>query len=167
MEQEPTKRMVSKHEYVAMITEKVLYACVYFVLMLVTFLCMTAVVGCFILIVYISAPLLGLWVPWRLLHIGETAQIIALICLIIALCYAASRANAEAEWAQARAEKPIMTRPTTHANSSDLPTSDSLVRASVEPLQAQKTILLRAAMETTDKQGEQLLRATTGGQKEP
>ena len=48
----------------------------------------------------------------------------------------------------------------TRAISSDLPASDSLVRASQEPLQAQQCVLLRAAAKTFDMQEAQLLRAT-------
>ena len=52
--------------------------------------------------------------------------------------------------------------PFTRANTTDMPASESLVRASQEPLQAQEMILLRAAMETTEGQEEQLLRASGG-----
>ena len=53
--------------------------------------------------------------------------------------------------------------PFTRANTADLPVPESLLRASAEPLQAQNTVLLRAAMETKEKQ-EELLRASLGGQ---
>lgn len=56
--------------------------------------------------------------------------------------------------------------PLTRANTGDLPASDSLVRASEEPLQAQQNILLRAATETLESQEEELLRASVGGRNE-
>ena len=58
-------------------------------------------------------------------------------------------------------QKPFM-----NAHAAKLPASDSLVRASEEPLQAQQSILLRAAIETTEKQEDELLRASAGGQVE-
>ncbi len=54
--------------------------------------------------------------------------------------------------------------PLTRANTADLPASDSLVRASQEPVQAQEGVLLRAAAQTQDGHEEQLLRASVGGQ---
>ena len=54
--------------------------------------------------------------------------------------------------------------PVDNANIADLPLVDSLVRASIEPLQAQERVLLRAATEGEETQAEQLLRATTGTQ---
>lgn len=51
--------------------------------------------------------------------------------------------------------------PLTRANTAGLPAPDSLVRASQEPLQAQQKILLRPALETTERQEEELLRAST------
>lgn len=53
--------------------------------------------------------------------------------------------NEEAEWMGHQGSKPIMTRPITRVNTINLPDSDSLVRASQEPLQAQETVLLSAA----------------------
>ena len=50
--------------------------------------------------------------------------------------------------------------PLTRANAADVPASDSLVRASAEPMQAQEAVLLRAATQSTEKRAEQLLRAT-------
>lgn len=55
--------------------------------------------------------------------------------------------------------------PLTRANTSDLPAPDTLVRASQEPLQAQGSVLLRAAVQTQDGHEEQLLRAA-GGQEQ-
>ena len=48
------------------------------------------------------------------------------------------------------------------ANAADLPAPDSLVRASSEPMQAQETVLLRAAEEGVDTPSEQLVRASAG-----
>ncbi len=52
--------------------------------------------------------------------------------------------------------------PLTRANTADLPAPDSLVRASSEPMQAQETVLLRAAEAGQERHKEQLLRAVTG-----
>ena len=49
--------------------------------------------------------------------------------------------------------------PLTRANTADLPAPDMLVRASSEPLQAQKDVLLRAAAEGQEKHEVQLVRA--------
>ena len=55
--------------------------------------------------------------------------------------------------------------PLTRANTADLPANDSLVRASQEPGQAQKGVLLRAASgEAQTEQEGQLLRASAGGE---
>ena len=51
--------------------------------------------------------------------------------------------------------------PFTRANTADLPASDSLVRASVEPVQAQEDTLLRAATQGQETPSEQLVRAFT------
>ena len=48
---------------------------------------------------------------------------------------------------------------------SNLPAPDILLRASQEPLQAQKNALLRAAVEMPESHEKELLRASTGGQK--
>ena len=50
--------------------------------------------------------------------------------------------------------------PLTRHNTADLPSTDSLVRASSEPLQAQEAVLLRAAAQGQPVHEEQLLRAT-------
>ena len=52
--------------------------------------------------------------------------------------------------------------PLTRANTADLSAPDSLVRASEEPLQAQESILLRAATAGQEKHKEQLVRAFKG-----
>lgn len=44
----------------------------------------------------------------------------------------------------------------------NLPAPDTLVRASEEPVQAQKAMLLRAATETRERHEEQLVRAAGG-----
>ena len=49
--------------------------------------------------------------------------------------------------------------PITRANSADLSASESLVRASTEPTQAQQAVLLRAAAEGVDTPPEEMLRA--------
>ena len=54
--------------------------------------------------------------------------------------------------------------PLTRANAAHLPAPESLVRASQEPAQAQKDVLLRAATQTQDTRKEQLLRASAGEQ---
>ncbi len=56
--------------------------------------------------------------------------------------------------------KPVV--PLTRANTGSLPTSDSLVRASEEPMQAQKAALLRAAAATQEMPPDQLVRAVNG-----
>ena len=48
--------------------------------------------------------------------------------------------------------------PLTRANTANLPAPNSLVRASVEPQQAQEAVLLRAAAEGVDTPPEQLVR---------
>ncbi len=50
--------------------------------------------------------------------------------------------------------------PLTRANTANLPTLNSLVRASQEPIQAQGAVLLRAAVGTQERPQEQLLRAS-------
>jgi hypothetical protein len=47
----------------------------------------------------------------------------------------------------------------TRANTADIPAPDSLVRASSEPEQVQKAVLLRAVTETDERHEEQLVRA--------
>jgi hypothetical protein len=48
--------------------------------------------------------------------------------------------------------------PLTRANTADLPASESLVRASAEPIQQQEAVLLRAATQGVETPSEQLLR---------
>lgn len=62
-------------------------------------------------------------------------------------------------WQDAKKIEPVV--PLTRANIADLSANDSLVRTSQEPLQAQETVLLRAAMKTTTGQEDELLRAST------
>ena len=52
--------------------------------------------------------------------------------------------------------------PLTRANTADLPALDSLVRASSEPMQAQQSVLLRAATEGLGTPPEELVRASAG-----
>ncbi|MCW3096731.1 MAG: hypothetical protein JWL77_2349 [Chthonomonadaceae bacterium] len=54
--------------------------------------------------------------------------------------------------------------PFTRANTADLPPADSLVRASDEPVQQQKSVLLRAAIPGPKTRPEELVRATLGPQ---
>ncbi|MCW3100601.1 MAG: hypothetical protein JWL77_6219 [Chthonomonadaceae bacterium] len=56
--------------------------------------------------------------------------------------------------------------PLTRANTAHLPASDSLVRASSEPVQEQATVLLRAAVEGNETPSEQLLWATQESRKD-
>ncbi len=55
--------------------------------------------------------------------------------------------------------------PLTRANAADLPVTDSSVRAASEPMQAQKSVLLRATTGESRDQKVQLLRADAGEQK--
>ena len=52
--------------------------------------------------------------------------------------------------------------PFTRANIANLPAPESLVRASAEPVQAQESVLLRAAIQGHDTPPEQLMRAVNG-----
>lgn len=52
--------------------------------------------------------------------------------------------------------------PLTRSNAADLSAPESLVRASVEPIQEQQAVLLRAAIEVTQTPPEELVRASTG-----
>ena len=54
----------------------------------------------------------------------------------------------------------------TRANTANLPAPDSLVRASSEPVQAQETVLLRAAQNGQGESAEQLLRAAAAETRE-
>ena len=54
--------------------------------------------------------------------------------------------------------------PLTRANTADLPAPGSLVRASSEPVQAQGTVLLRAAIEGNQTPAVELVRASVRGQ---
>jgi hypothetical protein len=54
--------------------------------------------------------------------------------------------------------------PLTRANTADLPAPDSLVRASAEPVQEQRAVLLRAATQGIETHEEQLVRASEGAQ---
>lgn len=57
--------------------------------------------------------------------------------------------------------------PPAHTNNAALPLRRTLVRASSEPMQAQKAVLLRAAEEGQEKHEEQLVRAFLGEQEQP
>ena len=54
--------------------------------------------------------------------------------------------------------------PLTHANTADLPATESLIRASQEPVQAQETALLRAVYDSNKGHEAQLLRAMVGAE---
>ena len=79
---------------------------------------------------------------------------IACSCLLLAgLCF---------WWATRKSWKTVdAIQPFTRANTADLPAPDTLVRASSEPLQTQKGVLLRAA-QRQETPPEQLVRASTG-----
>ena len=68
------------------------------------------------------------------------------------------RVKKTAEHAMQRALKPLEVVPLTRTNLADVPSPESLVRASAEPVQRQEAVLLRAAAQSEVKQAEQLLR---------
>ena len=72
------------------------------------------------------------------------------------LCYAARTVS------RRRAQKIPVSAPITRANTAHLPAIDTLVRASTEPTQTQKAVLLRPALEKAERHEEQLLRASQG-----
>ena len=91
-----------------------------------------------------------------------------------ALCYALALLCFAAAWLTKRIAEAIMDKallklnavPLTRANAADLPAPDSLVRASLEPLQAQEGVLLRAAAQGQATPQEQLVRASVGVNRE-
>lgn len=143
MKPEPGKRIVSKGRYAIQITQKAVWSALGVILFMVSFILLLG--ACLLVPKAFSAnnPLLGV--------------IIGIVMLGAALHIYLSSLDT------IKKVKSVATGiPLTRANIADLPLPDSLVRASQEPLQAQKTILLRAASEKPETHEEELLRASAG-----
>ena len=144
-EHEPGKRIVSKAEYIAAAGKKVVYSLGVVGLPVITAACIVGVIiGTIIWLTQLHSPASG----------------IDVIALIIALGCMAYWSKKAADKSLAKAVQPLQILPLTRANAADLPVSESLVRSSEEPLQAQQAILLRAASETGEGQEDELLRAS-------
>jgi len=134
MKRKPDKRIVSKREYVQVQGRKLWF--------------WAKVVG-----MSVAGVSLFLLIINGLHRMSPTRGVLALI-LLAAVGFAWWYVGKTAE--NTRVDVPL-----TRANTGDLPAPDSLVRASHELLQAQQSVLLCAAMETTQTQEEQLLRASS------
>ena len=156
MKQEPGKRIVSKSEYAARVIQKkgLQFGSLSLLLLSVAgfFVMMCCIVlGCMFVADYTR--------DWKNVMAGLIAFLLSIA--IGRLSLALWRGTNMALTAAGQIDHCV---PLTRANASDLPALESLVRPSQEPLQIQQGILLRAAMQTTDKQEEQLLRASAGRQ---
>ena len=157
MKQKPGKRIVSKAEYATRIIKKRGLHLGSFSLLLFSltgfFVMMCCIVlGCMFVADYTRG--------WKNIVAGLSAFLLAFAIgeLSLALWRATNRGIVAAGLI-------VPCVPLTRANARHLPVPDSLVRASQEPLQVQQSVLLRAAMETTEGPEEQWLRASAGEQK--
>lgn len=142
-QQKPDKRIVSKSEYAATMGKKIALSS-YGVTHLFFCILFTLIAG----ILWISILL------WSGRDDVDGMIVWGVICTLLAI--ATFKYGTRAIKTSQNTDAGI---PFTHANTSALPVTQSLVRASQEPLQAQKAVLLRAAAETSEKQ-EELLRAS-------
>ncbi len=143
---QPQKRIVSKAEYVrlqAKQAEKFIRAAF---LLMIGLLC-TAISGACILGIFMS-PFAGI------------CLVLALLFVIGAYIFLVRGFTSLNHWDK------VEVVPLTRANTGHLPTVASLVRASQEPAQAQKAVLLRASTGGQEKHEEQLLRAVAGEQEQ-
>ena len=142
--QKPERRIVSKGEYAQKMGVKGLLATQSVVLFVVAELCL----GGAAVVVYLSSALAGFGPPISLCFL-----LAGLLLIEGAFCFARAIAGVR------KATEINAGVPLTLANAANLPTADSLVRASEEPLQAQEAVLLRATVGTQERHSEQLLRA--------
>ena len=133
--QEPGKRIVSKGAYASHVSRKATLSS--FGITLCTLGGTGLIITCLItlLIIVKAFSLQGI-----ILIIGCN--------LIVGSCSAALVRYGLKAVREARDIAPVV--PLTRANTADLPALDSLVRASHEPAEAQKTVLLRAASQVSE-----------------
>lgn len=150
------KRIVSKAEYIALISKREalrwssigmaaatagLLMCAAFIFKIA--LTVPAAEG------WSTSPVADGWTTW---HIAG-----GVLCLA-----AAWRVKKMAEHTMQRAQQPLEVLPLTRAITADLPAPESLVRASAEPWQQQKAVLLRAAAQGEKSHHEEQLLKPVG-----
>ena len=163
--QEPKKRLVSRGEY-AWLHLKTTVAVLFGLALLPVFsmLCaaMCGLVAAFLFTALITVCEIA---PAILSGDGSGLSIIAKMTggFFVACVVCGVATYAGGKWTEACMEYNGVKNavPFTRAHTADLPTNDSLVRASEEPAQAQERILLRAATQTQEKQEKQLLKASS------
>ena len=145
MEPKTSKRIVSKGEYTGQIFLKAVLLLSGAIVSIVMFVCLR--------------NLLRLWLT-RPEDI-PVSNGFAFICVaaVMLVCYGLTMATAIRAVRRINVDVPL-----THAKTANLPAPDSLVRASEEPIQAQESVLLRAAAEGRETPPEQLVRAVNGQQ---
>ena len=159
MKQESDKRIVSKAEYALARERRAGQAFAGLVLCLVTVTCavvlIISIVNIIIIYIRLAAGSATGWEGYNFLILGS-------ICLVFGFLSYIAGFHARTTVKEVAANNLAIL-----FTIADVPESDSLVRASQEPLQAQQSVLLRAALETTNEQHEEeLLRASAGGQEQ-
>ena len=152
MEPKTGKRIVSKRAYVKAQGKRSVLAVGAIVLWVAT------IVGIWLIGLFLFQAISGVsrsdsmviaFMPYFVIIIFVTGTVTLLLAL-----------SAKSVTKTARAIDPGV--PLTRANTADMPAPDTLVRASTEPLQAQQSVLLRAAAEGQETPPEQLVRASMG-----
>ncbi len=144
MEPKTSKRIVSKGVYAALMSKKASLWSMGAVFNLIAVL----MIGVLTSIIFVRHSALAPFVKW------------ALFLMAVSFSFVFREIGRKT----IIAAKQIQTgAPLTRANAADLPAPDSLVRASSEPVQAQQTVLLRAAEAGEERHEEQLVRASVGG----
>ena len=157
-QQKPEKRVVTEREYVRAERKRVFRA------LYGIFVCLVAISFVVLVFAYIGKIMdvdlkvaTGRVDGWE----GVSFLCFAVLCIVFGCLACMSGLYAARTLKEVAKTNPALLL--TRANTADLPAFESLVRASQAPIQAQKSILLRAATETSEKYEEQLLRASSEG----
>ena len=146
-QQESGKRIVSMSRYVQIqsIRASLWLYCLFCYLLALVSLCLIIAFGFGVL----------RFAPWPILHwsmVSESIWLFLFLPALIYLCFTAGE-SCSARWEQIEPVVPI-----NGVRINRLSATESLVRASQEPLQEQKSVLLRSAIQANDTACEQLLK---------
>ena len=154
-EQNPGSRIVSRREYVCKQMERALTAsmggCFGLLATFCAILALSLIIGAILVILCSSAGIVGSIV---ILFLSLVGAMFPGIIAVVMFCYSSIL------FKEARMLDPGI--PFTQVNTANLPAEETLVRASVEPIQQQQAVLLRGAIHSDTTPAEQLVRPAAG-----
>lgn len=146
MEPKMGKRMVSRGKYVKAQADRTFFGMIGIGSWLGAFFMALLMIGCFV----------GMCICMVEASFGAAGGFLIAVLILAVFSRGCGRMGIEA-MQMVNAIDPGV--PLTRTSAAQLPQSESLVRASSEPLQAQEAVLLRAAVEGVERHEEQLVRA--------